>query len=111
MSRPLKEPNLNKSYKNRAEGKFAELARSKGWSLMKRGYPDFFCFKGDDIMLVEVKPDINHRLSKSQVMVMNFLKSKGVKCYKWSPDKDWLTAGHSLNGDVGVDKYQMDITP
>lgn len=91
MPRKLRETRFDRTYKNTAERSFAEAAREDGWEVTKRGYPDFICYRGDDVMLVEVKKNANTRLKLSQSRIMNFLAKRGVKCYKWSPDKDWIT--------------------
>lgn len=91
MGTQLRPINFNRQYKNRAENAFAETARSLGWQVTKVGYPDFICYRGDDLMLVEVKPKKSGRLKTSQHKLMNALKSKyHVKCYRWSPDNNWL---------------------
>jgi hypothetical protein len=89
--RKLKPVNFNKFYKNKSEQIFAERARVAGWSVTKCGYPDFICYKGDSVMLVEVKAPGRSRLKDGQHRFMNFAKRHGLKCYRWSPDKDWLS--------------------
>jgi len=81
---------MKEQYKNYLENEFAKKAKQLKWEVTKRGYPDFICYKPNgDVVLVEVKPT-NHRLKKSQYKLMNALKKYGIKCYRWSPDKDWL---------------------
>ena len=72
---------------NEAEGLFFDKMRKAGWSLTKRGWPDFFCVndKGD-ICCVEVKPTGAQRLKNNQAQVMRALSAAGIKCYKWAPD-------------------------
>jgi len=79
-----------RKYRNTAEEEFAVLARSMGWEVTKRGYPDFICYQGNRMILVEVKKKSSHRLKKSQKKFMDYLSAHGVKCYKWSPDRNWL---------------------
>jgi len=80
-----------KKYKNKAEEAFAKKARDNGWMVTKRGYPDFICYKNGDVMLVEIKARKHHRLKKSQIKIMNISRENhGVKCYKWTPDSNWL---------------------
>lgn len=79
-----------KKYGNTAENEFAIAARKNGWSITKKGYPDFICYKGDELMLVEVKANGNGRLKTSQQKFMNTISKYGVKCYKWYPEKNWL---------------------
>ena len=53
--------------KNSAEAAFQSLAASKGWRVMKRGWPDFIVFEA--------------------------LKKFGVPCFFYSPDRGLLSAG------------------
>jgi len=80
-----------KSKVERAPLNVAELAawkvlKKNGWSVTKRGWPDFFCFKGDDIVCVEVKRKRGYRLKGTQRHVMEGLARYGIKCYRWDPD-------------------------
>lgn len=84
------EVKMTKIYKNEAEKLFAQKARERGFEVTKQGYPGFILYRGNEIYLVEIKAKSNHKLKKSQHRLMNALKRYGIKCYKWSPDKDWL---------------------
>lgn len=70
---------------NRAEGKFFDMATSKGWELSKKGWPDFFCKKGDEIMLVEIKSKHTQHLSRHQEKIIRGLARYGVPCWFWTP--------------------------
>ena len=76
--------------KNKAEGECFDVLRADGWNVTKRGYPDFFCWKetpeGEMFAFIEVKPKRSNRLKTMQLKVMKFLSSKGIECYRWSPD-------------------------
>lgn len=72
--------------RNEAEGMLYEQMSAQGWALTKRGWPDFFCIKGDDICVVEVKPRAKTPLKPNQRIIMEKLKAYGVKCYRWDPD-------------------------
>jgi len=87
--RKLKEINFHRNYKNDAEKLFAEVARDNGWSVTKCGYPDFICYKDNDLMLVEVKKK-RGRLKTGQHKLMNALSLRGIKCYKWTPETDFF---------------------
>ncbi len=87
--RQLGDIRWDKKYKNGPEASFANKARDAGWLVTKCGYPDFICYKGTEVILVEVKAKKHHRLKKSQYKFMNALKQYGIKCYRWSPDCDW----------------------
>ena len=69
---------LQQGIQNVAEQEFATFARAKRWLVTKRGYPDFICYKGDDIMLVEVKKG-KCRLKSDQLLLMNELGKRGIK--------------------------------
>jgi Holliday junction resolvase len=88
--RKLKGIDFLKEYKNRAEREFSVAARRNGWLVTKQGYPDFICYKDGAFMLVEVKTSKGSRLKISQHTFMNTVSKFGVKCYKWTPESDWL---------------------
>jgi len=88
--RKLREPSYDRHYQNRHEEAFATAARAKGWDVTKRGYPDFICYRNGEIMLVEVKPDKRHRLKKDQMLFKQEMEKRGVRCYRWSPEQDWM---------------------
>jgi len=81
--------------KNSAEAAFQSLAASKGWRVMKRGWPDFIVFDVNLSLvgLVEVKPHQLRRLSRPQQIVFEALKKFGVPCFFYSPDRGLLSAG------------------
>ena len=83
--------------RNFAERAFEKSAKEKGWYVTKKGYPDFICYSpGGGIILVEVKGNKNQRLKKDQWRFTNSMKNQyGVKCYKWSPDSDWMLSKHN----------------
>ena len=78
-----------RTIRNEAERMFFDLATQKGWTVTKKGYPDFICYKGGLMMLVEVKKKGTHRLKYAQHRFMNEMKIRGLKCYKWSPNSVW----------------------
>lgn len=86
----LRDIRWDREYKNRAESLFAKTAREHGWMVTKRGWPDFICYRNNDIMLVEVKRKGAYRLKRTQEKFMKTISGYGVKCYRWSPDRDWL---------------------
>lgn len=72
--------------KNEAEAACFDAMEADGWKITKRGWPDFFCVRGDEFCAVEVKPHKNSALKRNQLAVMGMLSAKGVKCFMWSPD-------------------------
>ena len=81
--------NLQPVNTNKTEEKFAVRAVAKGWSVTKRGWPDYLCWSGDEVMCVEVKPE-GQDLSPYQKLVMQKLTGLGLKCYRWSPVKGFV---------------------
>jgi len=77
---------IPREIKNEAERQLYRELISQGWSVTKRGWPDFACFKGNNLALVEVKPKQSRRLKKEQWRLMSALAKLGVKCFRWSPD-------------------------
>ena len=71
---------------NKAEAECFKLLQDNGWTPTKRGWPDFFCVKGDQVCAVEVKPSKNCTLKQNQLVIMGALSAKGIRCFLWSPD-------------------------
>lgn len=73
--------------RNEHERALDELAERNGWRATKRGWPDFLCFNRStgEIIAVEVKPRIPSGRMKAlradQAACMDFLKSKGIRCF------------------------------
>ena len=77
---------VSRVVKNDAERAFQLAADAAGWTVRKKGYPDFFCMRDGKIALVEVKPTARCRPSKHQRVVMKALSKLGVPCYLWTPE-------------------------
>lgn len=76
------------AYKNKAEQHCAEMLTIDGWTLTKRGWPDFIAFKKDgSVIAIEVKAKETHKLSYFQVKVMSILHKAGIPCYRYCPSK------------------------
>ena len=71
---------------NRAELDFIREATNNGWEVTKRGWPDFSCFKGRKLILVEVKKARTQHLKREQYRLMQALAKIGVSCFRWAPD-------------------------
>lgn len=71
---------------NKSEKAIWSRLHSDGWTVLRKGWPDFFCFKdvpeGRDIMVVEVKPREWYRLKKEQRLIMHWMQSLGVKTFR-----------------------------
>jgi hypothetical protein len=94
---------------NAAESLFFEKATAAGWEVSKRGWPDFFCIRGDTVMVVEVKPDAAKGLKDQQRAVLEALARHGIECYVWRPEDGFeritapeATTGTFKEGDVEV---------
>jgi hypothetical protein len=66
----------------RAELLFAEWAQAQGWQVTKRGWPDFICRRGEDLMCVEVK-DGSDCLSAWQQQTAADLAARGIPVFEW----------------------------
>ena len=72
----------SKRPKNLAEGECYDILTAMGLTVTKRGCPDFFCFKGNELMIVECKRP-NLGLKEEQTRVMRAFVSYGIKCFIW----------------------------
>ncbi|MBA7536074.1 hypothetical protein ES705_28336 [subsurface metagenome] len=77
---------LPRNLKNPAERLLFQQLTAEGWEVTKRGWPDFACFKGNNLALIEVKPNSRCHLKRTQQRLMVALANLGVKCFLWSPD-------------------------
>ena len=71
---------------NEAEGKLFETLTKDGWEILTRGWPDFACFKGGKLMLIEIKLLRSHSLKKEQHRILITFAKLGLDCFRWSPD-------------------------
>jgi Holliday junction resolvase-like predicted endonuclease len=99
-------PFKNKQYNNsQAENSFREYAESNGWTVTKRGWPDFIVFdeNGDFLFFVEVKKTKNQRHAlesvnkddkrkkcktqhvQFQARTIDLLRRHGFTCKVWTP--------------------------
>lgn len=86
----LKNGVKTKAPTNTTELLFYDQMNKEGWTLTKRGFPTYFCFKEDthEIMMVCVKPKSTHKLRREQLKMMKLLTSiYGVHCYVWTPEE------------------------
>ena len=71
---------------NPSELELFNLLTKDGWQVTKKGWPDFACFRNDELVLVEVKPKRSHYLKKTQFRLMMALARRGITCLRWTPD-------------------------
>jgi hypothetical protein len=62
---------------HKTEEAFMRGMERRGWTVLKRGWPDFLCIRGDRIVAVEVKTD-DIGLTEKQIAVQDALKRVGL---------------------------------
>lgn len=67
---------------NKTEEEFAKQAALDGWIVTKRGWPDFICRRGLQVMAVEVKE--KDWLSPEQDAAMRDLAVVGLATFVWT---------------------------
>ena len=78
---------LVRQTKNKSEQAFIDAAHEKGWQVIRKGWPDYLCFKqGEDggiaeIMAVEVKPRHAEGLKFHQILSASILSGCGIECF------------------------------
>lgn len=72
---------------------FFRLARSQGWTLSTRGWPDYFMVKDGQIALINVTEHRGRKLRKHQKAILLALASYGVPCYRYSPESGYERIG------------------
>lgn len=75
------------------EQDFAASLKAAGWTVTKRGWPDFICFKNGKMVMVEVKTLATVGLDWEQKRVLCALASCGIPCYLWSPQGGFQRVG------------------
>jgi hypothetical protein len=88
MINPGGKPPFTYDRGNRAELLFAEWAEQQGWQVTKRGWPDFICRRGTELMCVEVKDGSDH-LSAYQEQTATDLAARGIPVFEWRPPNEW----------------------
>ncbi len=78
--------NIGFRSQNKTERELYNILTNDGYTVVKRGWPDFACLKNGEIILIEVKPNKDTHLKTSQYKLMKALSDKGIKCFRWSPD-------------------------
>ncbi len=107
------EGKIPREIKNPAERQLFQELISQGWQVTKRGWPDFACYKGDNLALIEVKPRRSRRLKRKQYQLMAALAKRGVKCFRWSPDGGFEPITPAVRDISSREerKIQKDISP
>ena len=90
------EYSLLKMPANKSERQFIESAEEKGWTVIRKGWPDYFCFKLDskgeivDLMAVEVKPTLEEGLKLHQMISAVLLSNKTINCFLYGAKEKTL---------------------
>lgn len=93
MPRP---PRPERRPANEAEGAFFDEATKDGWSVTKRGWPDFFCTRLNErtgrveVAVVEVRSGKGRRVKRAQREMLTVLSICGVPCYQWDEKHGWM---------------------
>lgn len=69
-----------------AEGECYDFLTAKGYEVRKRGWPDFLAWKGDELIIVEVKPKPRSLLKTQQQRVMQALANHGLSVFRYDPE-------------------------
>ena len=54
-----------------------------GYTVIKSGYPDLFCFKDGKIVLIECKHGERERLKTNQALMLELFAGYGIPCYRY----------------------------
>jgi VRR-NUC domain len=82
------DPWFERSLLNPTEARIADVLRTRGWKVTKRGWPDFFCQLPDGrFAAVEVKPLEGH-LTRPQLRCMRALTAAGIPCFVAKVDRN-----------------------
>lgn len=86
---------------NLTEAAFVLWAEAEGWKVTKRGWPDFICRRGDEVMAVEVKGH-HDWMRPEQWAAVKDLRMVGLPTFLWTEEEGLseLTAGVSLAESV-----------
>lgn len=80
-------PTTNVRTLNPSEIHVAQYLEAHGYTVVKRGWPDFLAWKNGTIRFIEVKPNKRHSLRGSQRLVADALKHAfGVDVEVLTPD-------------------------
>lgn len=69
------------------EARFRKFAEEAGWTVSKRGWPDFILNRGGETVFVEVKSKQTTGVSRPQSAIMGLLARAGFKVFRWDPQK------------------------
>ena len=84
---------------SKAERQFEARAAAQGWSLTKKGWPDFWCEVDGQLCFVEVKRMPTDPLTGEQNAFAVAIGSHQIPFYRWDPTTGFVhIAGPRLDG-------------
>jgi Holliday junction resolvase len=60
--------------------------KAQGWTVCRRGWPDFLAVRDGRVIAVEVKPNSDRSFKQEQLFVLQWLALAGLEIYTWTPD-------------------------
>jgi hypothetical protein len=83
---------------NEAEAECVARLQARGWTVCRRGWPDFIAVKDGRIIAIEVKPRHGQPVKREQAFVLDWLARAGLDVYTWTPDDQhpvpWSAPSH-----------------
>jgi hypothetical protein len=85
----MKKLRARKKHKNVYEEKLQEklVDSIPPWTVFKRGWPDFLCYRKGKFMVVEAKKTKEQQLKVPQLIAMIALRLAGVDCRCYDPEE------------------------
>lgn len=77
-------------YKDESKRACVKAIEGLRWNVSSRGWPDFFCWDGDAVMVVKVMAD-NRKMSPSQKRILKALQDRACSVKIWTPSKGFTT--------------------
>ena len=89
---------------NETEVEVCQFLEQSGYTVVKRGWPDFLAVKGDDVRFIEVKSSAKTvGLSPNQKKMAKILAKLGIQVELFHPgNKDEWEGNHLRKGEVVV---------
>lgn len=95
-------PGLKRPPRNKAALAFWGAMRGTGFKLVKSAsvFPDFLLVDEHEkkLCFVVIKRKRGHRLKRGQEAVLKFLASKGIDCFRWSPEAGFERISDNTGG-------------
>jgi hypothetical protein len=77
-----------------ANAAFYDAAQAGGWTITRRGWPDWWCTRtredGEaEVAVVLVRQHRGRRLKRDQRAILRVLAAAGIPCYEWSLEQGY----------------------